>query len=119
MHLLDICPKQFVAIAHAGVCGDPFKPKDAHNGVTTVDSDFFGKPCEPIITYEEGQVIDITIHVQAQHGGMWEMRLCDQPGSSFPSQDCFNQHVLQRCAHVWRYPSSTNNCVSATIVLDP
>ena len=86
--------QQFSAISHPGVCGDPFKPKEP-----TYDSDFFGSPCDPIITYEEGQVIDITILIQAQHGGMWEMRLCDQPGSSFPSQDCFNKHVLKRCAH--------------------
>ena len=78
-----------------GVCGDPFKPA-AESG--TPESDFFGKPCDPIVTYEEGQIIDLEVNVNANHGGNFEFKLCDQPGGAFPDQSCFDAHILKRCA---------------------
>ena len=78
-----------------GVCGDPFKPY-AKSG--TPESDFFGKPCDPIVTYEEGQIIDLEVNLNVNHGGNFEFKLCDQPGGAFPDQSCFDAHILKRCA---------------------
>lgn len=40
------------------------------------------------------QVIDIEVQLTAAHGGFMEFRLCTNPHAE--TQDCFNQHLLQR-----------------------
>jgi len=75
---------------NCGVCGDPIsqaQPRDNERG---------GKYANGIITgrYTAGQVIDVEVDLNAAHLGNMEWRLCTDANRE--TQDCFNQHVLQR-----------------------
>jgi hypothetical protein len=76
---------------NCGVCGDPLSQ------ATPRDNEINGKYYRGIITgrYSAGQVIDVEVELTAAHLGAMEWRLCANPGAG-ETQDCFNQHVLQR-----------------------
>lgn len=73
-----------------GLCGDPFGGKQERG-----DSNFAGMPCDPQETYEEGGIISLQIDVAANHGGFFEVYICD---SKDISQDCFDRNKLTTCA---------------------
>jgi len=76
---------------NCGVCGDPFAQG------TPRDNEINGKYYRGIITgtYSSGQVIDVEVDLTTAHLGYMEWRLCANP-SAGETQQCFNQHLLQK-----------------------
>ncbi|BFZ26067.1 hypothetical protein BsWGS_29106 [Bradybaena similaris] len=74
-----------------GVCGDPH-----HH--TTKDHEVGGKYANGIISrqYTQGDVIEVTVHITANHKGYFEFRICPvtDPKEEV-TQDCLDQHVLE------------------------
>jgi hypothetical protein len=73
------------------VCGDAFDqdPRDHEPG---------GKFASGIIskTYEQGQKIDITVTITANHFGYFEFRLCENNYiNKTVSQECFDKNLLE------------------------
>lgn len=73
-----------------GLCGDPFQGKEDE-----APSNYAGKPCDPQGVYQQGGVFKTEVAVIANHGGWWEMSICD---SKDINQDCFDRNRLKRCA---------------------
>lgn len=71
-----------------GLCGDPFEGKPDET------SHFYNMPCDPQETYQQGGVIETQIDVGANHGGFWELSVCD---SKDISQECFDRNKLTQC----------------------
>lgn len=72
-----------------GLCGDPFQGKP-----DSAASNYAGKPCEPTKVYKAGDIFTTEVHVIANHGGWWEMSICD---SKDISQECFDRNILKTC----------------------
>ena len=73
-----------------GVCGDPWDqdPRD-HEPGGQYATGIIGK------TYYEGQSINITIDVTANHNGYFEFRLCQNDEfMKVVTQECFDEHLL-------------------------
>lgn len=73
-----------------GVCGDPYdaRPKD-HEPGGLYATGIIGK------TYYEGQKINITIDVTANHMGYFEFRICvTNDPLKVVEQDCFDENLL-------------------------
>lgn len=70
-----------------GLCGDPFQGK-----ADSAASNYAGKPCPPTKVYKAGGTFTTEVHVIANHGGWWEMSICDSTGIS---QACFDKNVLK------------------------
>lgn len=60
-------------------------------------SNFEALPCEPQETYPAGGVMSMHIDIAANHGGVWEVSVCDRKDIS---QACFDQNKLKTCAFV-------------------
>eukprot|EP00854_Cymbomonas_tetramitiformis_P003644 gene3644-4579_t len=60
----------------------------------------YGEPynSRPLVTYQEGSTINVTMIITAHHMGHVELKLCDQPGN--PTQACFDAHPLQFVSEV-------------------
>lgn len=79
-------------IPQGPVCAANYEEPRA--GGTNID-----KPGPPQATYKAGDVIDVKIHVQANHGGYHAFRLC--PNGE--TEECFKQHMLQwDSGETWR-----------------
>lgn len=72
-----------------GVCGDPFP-----GVLSKFLPNFENSPCEPQETYQEGGIISMRVDVSADHGGFWEVSVCD---SKEISQECFDRNKLTTC----------------------
>lgn len=73
-----------------GFCGDTFEgapPK----------STFVGLPCDPQETYQAGGIMSMQIDIAANHGGFFEVSVCD---SKDISQACFDKNKLKTCAFI-------------------
>ncbi|CAL1532026.1 unnamed protein product [Lymnaea stagnalis] len=74
-----------------GVCGDPHHSKREHEAG--------GKYANGIITreYKQGDVIDVTVHITANHKGFFEFRICPvQDPKVEVTQECLDEHVLEK-----------------------
>ncbi|CAG5124618.1 unnamed protein product [Candidula unifasciata] len=74
-----------------GVCGDPH-----HH--TTKDHEVGGKYANGIISrqYTQGDVIEVTVHITANHKGYFEFRICPVADPKVEvTQECLDQHVLE------------------------
>ncbi|KAH3800335.1 hypothetical protein DPMN_153968 [Dreissena polymorpha] len=85
-----------------GVCGDNFadNPRPNEPG---------GKFYTGIIVrkYDVGQVIDVAVHLTANHKGWFEFRLCQNDvENKAVTQDCFDQHLLKDDKGVSRFSIS-------------
>ncbi|KAK7108850.1 hypothetical protein V1264_016512 [Littorina saxatilis] len=73
-----------------GICGDPYQgPRDNEAG---------GKYATGTIgrKYSQGQTIDVTVEVTANHLGWFEFKLCPNNNpKKEATQDCLDRHVLQ------------------------
>ena len=67
-----------------GLCGDPFL---GH----LPNSNFKGLPCEPQETYQQGGIMRTRVDIAANHGGYWELSICDRKNIS---QECFDRNKL-------------------------
>ena len=67
-----------------GLCGDPFL---GH----LPNSNFKGLPCEPQETYQQGGIMRTRVDIAANHGGYWELSICDRKDIS---QECFDRNKL-------------------------
>lgn len=81
-----------------GLCGDPFQGKEGEG-----PSNYAGKPCEPTVVYKSGSIIKTEVFVIANHGGWWEMSICD---SKDISQECFDRNILKTCVPAGCPPSN-------------
>ena len=73
-----------------GVCGDPWdqNPRDHEPGGQYATGKI-GK------TYHEGQIINITVDITANHYGYFEFRLCQNDEfMKAVTQECFDKHLL-------------------------
>ncbi|XP_052221019.1 uncharacterized protein LOC127837742 [Dreissena polymorpha] len=85
-----------------GVCGDNFadNPRPNEPG---------GKFYTGIIVrkYDVGQVIDVAVHLTANHKGWFKFRLCQNDvENKAVTQDCFDQHLLKDDKGVSRFSIS-------------
>ena len=71
-----------------GLCGDPFEGR--------APSNFVNMPCTAQETYQEGGIMSMQIDVAANHGGFWEVSICD---SENISQECFDRNKLKTCVY--------------------
>lgn len=70
-----------------GLCGAPFEayPENPINDFSAMPSP------EPQEVYIQGGIMSMEIAVSANHGGMFEVSLCD---STDLSKECFDKHKL-------------------------
>ena len=78
-----------------GLCGDPYEGKEGET------SHFYNMACDPQETYQQGGIIETQINVGANHGGFWELSICD---SKDISQECFDRNKLTQ------YDSTVHLC---------
>ncbi|KAK6959371.1 cell wall integrity and stress response component 4 [Biomphalaria glabrata] len=74
-----------------GVCGDPHHAKREHEAG--------GKYANGIITreYKQGDVIDVAVHVTANHKGFFEFRICPVEDPKVEvTQECLDKIVLEK-----------------------
>jgi len=84
-----------VAGRHPGVAkmGEPLcAPPVAHGRIDAATLTKLGSPGPVQATWTQGQRVDITWNVQANHGGWYSYRLCPD-GSD--TEECFSKHVLK------------------------
>lgn len=75
-----------------GLCGDPFGSKDCIPGRFEKKA----MACEPQETYQRGGIMRTHVDISANHGGFWELSICD---STEISQKCFDKHKLKTVEH--------------------
>ncbi|KAH9495247.1 hypothetical protein Btru_016172 [Bulinus truncatus] len=74
-----------------GVCGDPHHAKREHEAG--------GKYANGIIAreYKQGDVIDITVHITANHKGFFEFRICPVEDPKVEvTQECLDKNILEK-----------------------
>lgn len=70
-----------------GLCGDPFG-----SYLDNPPSNFKAMPCEIQETYQEGGIIKAQVDISANHGGFFELSVCD---SMEITQECFDRNKLR------------------------
>lgn len=70
----------------ANLCGDPFESDKA-----CIPGRFEKMPCDPQETYQQGGIMRTQVDIAANHGGFWEISICD---STEISQECFDKNKL-------------------------
>merc|ERR1712168_162320 len=72
-----------------GICGDPY------DGVRENEAGGRYATGTIVADYTEGQVIDVTVDITANHLGYVEFRLCPHNNIHTPAtQDCFDRHIV-------------------------
>jgi hypothetical protein len=69
-------------------CGDPFEE-------ITPPTNFGAQPTPVQAEYNAGDTIDLTVNLNANHGGYFEFRLCGQKTGL--TNECFEANKLERC----------------------
>ena len=64
------------------------------------------------MVYKAGGIMKTQVDVVANHGGFWEMSICD---STDISQECFDRNVLKTCAP-HSLPSHTAACIPRSLL---
>lgn len=75
----------------ANLCGDPFESDKA-----CIPGRFEKMPCDPQETYQQGGIMRTQVDIAANHGGFWEISICD---STEISQECFDKNKLLTVEH--------------------
>lgn len=73
-----------------GICGDGNQWPDGSN--------YVGYYNGPVVTWEEGNIVEVDVKVTAHHKGHYEFSICDQVITNTLSnpQACLDKHILER-----------------------